>query len=218
MDFSNGADTLLGRAGVESLQALRGKRIGVENTAVGAHMLVRALEKGGLNVADVTVVPLEVHEHRNAFLSGRIDALVTFEPLRSQLLASGAHELFTSAAIPGEITDVLVVHRDYLAANPEVVGTLLSAWFAVLEQGFSERELKGLSDYSGLSAEELEATLALIDFPDRRSNHTLLYGKASRFEQTLAVLNETMLKRKLIGSRVDVASLRCPSEQLPFYR
>lgn len=37
MDMSHGADVVMARHGINNLKALRGRRVGVENTAVGRH-------------------------------------------------------------------------------------------------------------------------------------------------------------------------------------
>lgn len=220
MDYSNGADTLLAVEGITELSQLRGKRIGVENTAVGAHMLSRALDRAGLSLSEVTVVPLEVHEHEESFSNGKVDAVVTFEPVRSHLLERGAVELFNSAEIPGEITDVLVVHRDYLAENPQAVSTLLDGWFRVIRalnndsNGITHRQL---ARYSRLDMQTVDNTLSLIEFPGRGENRAIMQESGSRFRAMVEEMNETMLRQKVIGSRIPVEQLLCSSELLTVY-
>ena len=129
MDISNGGDVIVGRPGLETVMDLRERRIAVESTALGAYVLSRALALNGLKVSDVEVIHLEVSEHASAFKSGRVDAAVTFEPVRSELLTSGASILFDSAQIPGEIVDVLVIRKAYLDENSRKVNELLNGWF-----------------------------------------------------------------------------------------
>jgi len=47
-----------------------------------------------------------------AFKKRQVDAIVTFEPVKSELLSSGANILFDSHQIPGRIVDVLVVRKN----------------------------------------------------------------------------------------------------------
>lgn len=220
MDYSNGADALVASAELASLAQLKGKRIGVENTAVGAHMLTSALERAGLSMSEVKVVPMEVQEHVKAFGSGRIDALVTFDPVRSQLLEEGARELFNSAEIPGEITDVLVVHREYLANHPEVVSHLIDGWFRLVERLKDDNEMllhEALAGYSGLDTASVSETLRLIEFPARQENREILRDKRAKFRSMALKMNQTMLRQQVIGSRVPVDKLLCSSELLPVY-
>lgn len=221
MDYSNGADALVAKPGITSLAQLKGLRIGVENTAVGAHMLTRALDKAGLSLSEVTVVPLGIDEHFAAFHDGSVEALVTFDPVRSRLLEEGALQLFSSADIPGEITDVLAVNRSYLSANPEVVSTLIEGWNRVIDS-LNKRDnpdmVQEVAEYSGLAPETVSSTLKQIIFPDRERNRATLYNSTDAFREMAKKMNETMLQGKVIGSRVDVDRLLCPPEDLTVYR
>lgn len=67
---------------------------------------------------------LEVDEHEGAFGSGKVDAVVTFEPVRSRLLARGAVQIFDRRQIPGEIIHVLVMRTDAMTQFSSTVLTL----------------------------------------------------------------------------------------------
>ena len=78
-DFSLGADVILAKPQFPSLPDLKGRRIGVETTALGAYMLARALARAGMTAHDVTVVPMPLDEHEAAFRQDLVDAVVTHE-------------------------------------------------------------------------------------------------------------------------------------------
>ncbi len=59
-DFSNGGDVLLGQPKITRLTELKGKKVGVENSAVGAILLDGALTSAQLSPADIQIVPLTV--------------------------------------------------------------------------------------------------------------------------------------------------------------
>jgi NitT/TauT family transport system substrate-binding protein len=184
-------------------------------------MLTRALDTAGLSLSEVNVVPLGIDEHFAAFHDGRVDALVTFDPVRSRLLKEGASQLFSSADIPGEITDVLVVSRNYLSAHPEVVSTLIDGWNRVIDslhKSDNPDVVQAIAKYSGLNPETVSTTLQQIIFPDRERNRATLYNTTDAFREMARKMNETMLQGKVIGSRVDVDRLLCPPEDLTVYR
>lgn len=209
MDFSNGADVVLSKQEIGSLQELRGRRIGYEATALGAYMLSRALEHAGLGVGDVRSVSVQIDEHERAFRAGEIDAVVTFEPVRSRLLAQGARVLFDSSKMPNEILDVLVTRASYARTNPAAIQAVLRSW---------DRALKYMAEHPDeanakigarmkLSPEELRGAYALVKVPDLAENRRLLAGSPPPLAASVRRLADHMLAQKLVPRAVDVEAL-----------
>ena len=132
-DYSAGADALMARPEISTLAGLRGKRIGVETSAVGALMLQAVLEAANLGLQDIVKRPLTANEQVYSYQKGEVDAVIAFEPNLARLRQQGAHVLFDSRAIPGRIMDVLVVRADALPAQAESLQTLLKGYFAALD-------------------------------------------------------------------------------------
>ena len=210
MDVSHGADAVMARPGIDSLQSLRGQRIGVENAAVGAVMLDAALEAGELQAKDITIVPLTVDEHTAAYLTGKIDAAVTFEPVRSQLLKAGAHLLFDSSQIPGRIVDVLVIRSEIADLHQKALKELLTGHFRAREylasqpQDAEQRMTPRLGN-NGL------AQFTNLKLPDIEENRRLLDGNPPPLQITASKLADLMLRRKLLQRTVAVDHLADPS-------
>lgn len=130
LSLSRGADAVLARPGIASADRLRGGRIGLEDTALASIMLQRLLEAGGLRRDEVSLVMLPVIEHESALKAGRVDAVITFEPVISRLSSAGFVVVLDSANMTGEVVDVLVVRADALRARPHQVQVLLGAFEA----------------------------------------------------------------------------------------
>lgn len=113
-DISAGADMLLARPVIKTLADLQGRRIGVEDGALGALMLYKALRSAGLTVADVKPVSLTVNQQAQAWEQGEIDAAISYEPAASEIFALGGNRLFDSRQIPETILDVLAVRSTVL--------------------------------------------------------------------------------------------------------
>jgi NitT/TauT family transport system substrate-binding protein len=141
-------------------------------------MLLSALEANGLTMQDVRVHTLTVDDHLAAFQAGEVDALVTFEPVKSQAVAAGGTSIFDSRAIPGRIVDVLAVRSDVGEARPHDVGVLVDAWFAAQSAVASDPAgtAKVMAPRSWVSPEDYRAAVATIRFPDREENRRLLGG------------------------------------------
>lgn len=209
LDISNGADALLARAPITRLGQLRGRRIGVEDTAVGGYLLGRALQQAGLARTAVRVVPLQFHRHEPAFVRGEIDAVVTFEPVRSRLLARGAHVLFDSRRIPGEIVDVLVVRPEALDRQPQRVRHLVGGWLRACRELERDRPRAArlMAPRLQLSPAEFLASLDGLRLPDLAENHQLLGGRSPAMVGPARRLAAEMLAQRLLRAEIDVAAL-----------
>jgi NitT/TauT family transport system substrate-binding protein len=200
MDESCGADVVLARPEIKSLAELRGKRIAIEVGALGAYMLTRSLQQAGLNTKDVTPVYLPIDKHFSAYQDGLVDAVVTFDPVRTKLLELGAVDLFNSRMMPGEIVDALVVRRDCLEKHPDRGVTLRRAWFAALEQihGSARESAKFMAIREQVTAEEFEASLQGLHFPDEPESRVLLEGVAPKLLESAKRLKTVMRDSHLL--------------------
>ena len=175
-DISAGADALLARPPLNSLAALRGRRIGLEANTTSSLLLARALEKTGLAAADVTVVPLPLDAQQRALARGEVDAVATFEPVRSQLEQAGARVLFDSTAMPNEIVDVLLVRQSTLEARPDDLAVLIKAW-GQAQQRLARAEpavvVQG-GQRSGIAPDLFRHALQGMRLPDLPQNQALL--------------------------------------------
>ncbi len=209
LDASDGADALLARNGIEVVADLRGKRIGVENTATGAVLLDAALHSAGLDISQVGIAPMTVNDHLAAWQQGGIDAVVTFEPFRSRLLAAGARELFSSRQIPGRILDVLVVRADVLAAHRATLRSLVGAHFAALDY-FSANPgdaAQRMAPRLGVPAGQVLPLFEGLTLPDKAANRRWLAGPEPELKRVAGDLAQLMLQHGLIGKPVDIADI-----------
>lgn len=218
MDISDGADVVLGKKGIKSLRDIKGKRIGAEATALGAYMLTRSLQKAGLSLFDVQIVQIPINGHEQAFKEGRVDAVVTFEPVKTKLLNAGANKLFDSSMIPGEIVDVLVVRRDYMERYPERIHHLLQAWFRALEymQKNPGDAIKCMAVREGARPEEFAASLKGLHFPDMEENRAMLWNDSPTMLSSAEKLKKIMLDNKLLHKDIDIKPMfSAPSLRKP---
>ena len=134
IDESAGGDAVVSREPVGHLAELAGKRIGVEASELGAYMLSRMLDKAGLTMADVEVVVLDIPDQVPAWRNGDVDAVVSYEPVRSRLLELGGYEVFSSKEIPGEIVDVFITRHSLIEKRGGDLRDFSRAWFLALRR------------------------------------------------------------------------------------
>jgi NitT/TauT family transport system substrate-binding protein len=200
LDISAGADALLARPDIEKLVDLRGRRIALEQTAVGALLLDAALREAGLEPADVRLLYRTSDQLRAAYEGGEADAVVTFEPVRSQLLATGARSLFDSRAIHGRIVDVLAMRPRALEQSPRAVRALVAGHFEMVARFRREPDTLApqLAGRLGMSASEAVAAYTGLELPDVAGNRALLEGRSPVLEQSAAELGRVMLQARLL--------------------
>jgi NitT/TauT family transport system substrate-binding protein len=212
IDVSHGADAVIGRAGMKSMRDLAGKAVAVEGGALGAYMLSRALALSGMQPGDVQVVHLESNEQPAAFEKGQVDAAVTFDPYRVQLLRAGGQTLFDSTRIPGEIVDLVAVRKNVLEERGAAVAALLTGWFGAVD--FMRSDPNDAARRMGIrlqtGAEQFLQAQQGLHIPTRAENLTMLGGSTPSLVQSGQRLMTLMLEARLLKARVDVESLFAP--------
>lgn len=128
-DVSEGADVVLAKPHV-SLQNLAGKRIAVEDGAMGAVMLSALLNAASLAPGQIHKVPMTLNRSEEFFASPGVDLVVSADPWAARLEKMGAKRIFDSKAMAGRIVDVLAVRAGVLQTHGPALRLLLAAHFA----------------------------------------------------------------------------------------
>jgi len=189
------------------LAQLKNKRIGVENTAVGAIMLDGLMTTANLKSTDFTLVPLTADEHIEAYSSGKVDAIVTFTPHISHLLAQDAKTIFDSSQIPDRIVDVLVTPKSVLEDRRDSLKTLLSAYFVALDylQQHPDNAAQLIAPRLATSPEAVQKHYQGLQLPDLMENHRLLAQRKPELHNTAEGLAQLMLRQHLLSRPVDTS-------------
>ena len=212
MDISNGADVVLGQPSVKEITDIKGKKVGVEHTALGAYFINRVIEISGIKKSDITVVPLTVNQHERAFVNKKIDAVLTFEPVRTKLINEGANILFDSSQIPGEIVDVLIVDAAKIPDFKKQIKHLESGWFRALDDvnGKEDKTITLLGSRMKISDEEVLSAYEGMILPSQNMNNSLIYAgtepEPGLLESTRR-LSRVMYENKLISTQVNTENL-----------
>lgn len=134
IDYSAGADGIVAIKDITSVEALAHRRVGVSPSGLSLFLLAEALQRAGLSLANVTVVPAAPLEGVREFLADKVDAVTLEEPYLSFARGrSDSQLLFSSAAMPGLLPNVLVFRRSFIEAHPERVKSFLGAWFEMAD-------------------------------------------------------------------------------------
>jgi NitT/TauT family transport system substrate-binding protein len=129
-DNSAGNDALMVAPKIKAFTDLRGRKIALEQYSISHFVLYTALERNGLVPRDVDIVNLPAGDAAAAFMSGRVDAAVVWNPWISQIQKSGTgRPLFTSTQMPGLIPDLLVANTRAIQNKRQGLVAMIRAWF-----------------------------------------------------------------------------------------
>jgi NitT/TauT family transport system substrate-binding protein len=199
-DYSAGADVVMSHPAIARLTDLRGRRIGVEENAASALMLAKVLEAAGLRAEEVVKVRLTADRQLSAYLTGDIDAVVSWEPIATQLQQAGARRLFDSKAFPGLIVDVLVARADALERSPAAFQQLLDGYFRALAHLHASPDdaFQRMSPRLGMTAAAVRAAYQGIHFVALAANRAWLDGPEPTLRNAVAALGRVMLANGLL--------------------
>lgn len=212
LDASAGADVVMARPDIDGPQALKGETVAVESSTVGALMLYRLLQAGGLQASDVTVLNVQAGLHLEALNQGRAAAAITYQPLAETLRREGFKPIFDSANMSDELLDVLVVRAQVLRERPAQVDHLVAAWREGLALFNRDRQnvASELARGADMSPEDYLGTLQGLAFYSLNDSLTELGGQPPGLARNGQRLVQTLLSAGAIGTAPDWTQLVDP--------
>jgi len=196
---SRGADALVARPGIGDIAALRGRRVLVEDSAVGHFLLSSALASAGMGRRDVGQVQVQSSYLLARWRAGDAEAAVAYEPMLTALLADGAEVLYSTRDHPGLVMDVLVARRSVLDERGAEVVALLEAW----DRAVAEFRRPDALPVAMLTADGLQTpgqyrhALEGVDLFDLARGNAWMKGRPSRLDRSIEALAEVLSEGSL---------------------
>ena len=212
-DYSNGGDLIIARRGIDSLEALAGKRVAIEPGTLNGYILARALAHRGVNLQAVRQVGMPQPEMHRALTHGEIDAAVTYAPFSVDMLKNPQLQpLFTTREIPGEVLDVLAIDASVVQQRREQVDGLLRAFNRALlySRAHPQEAYAIMAAREGISAEDFrnaaEHDLKMLDSADQAAFH----GHDQRLFKALQATQQVLLDSGELRQPQPLATLIAP--------
>jgi NitT/TauT family transport system substrate-binding protein len=208
-DNSAGNDALMVGPKVKAFADLRHHTVALEQYSVSHFVLYTALARNGLSPNDVTVVNLSAGDAAAAFMSGRVDAAVVWNPWISQIQKSGkGTALFSSAQMPGLIPDLLVAQERSMQSKRKDFVAMARAWFDTVAfiRAQPDRAVAIMSKVVSMAPDQYRVFLPGTRFFDAAANLEAFDPKSPRSLVNVAPnLAAFLLANKLIDGRPDAA-------------
>ena len=208
-DNSAGNDAVVASPKIKSIKDLKGKSVALEQFSVSHFVLATALAKNGMKPADVKIVNLSAGDAAAAFMAGRVDAAVVWNPWIHQIEASGKGKaLFTSKDMPGLIPDLLVAQDKAIKGKRKELVGMIQAWFDTVKfiNDQPDEAAKIMSKVVSLKPDEYKVFLPGTKFFDAAANQAAM---GSKDPQSLVMVAPSiasfLLEHKLIDGKPDAA-------------
>jgi NitT/TauT family transport system substrate-binding protein len=161
-DVSLGVDAIVANPAIQSIKDLVGKQASVELGTEGHLLFLKALEKDGVPLEKVKLVNQTADTAIASLMSGKTDAVYSYEPFVSQAVSSGKGKVFFSSKdLPGIVPDLMVVRQEVLDRQPEDVQKLLKVWYETIayRTDHLEEVLPIEAKQAGVSVDEYKSLL-----------------------------------------------------------
>lgn len=136
VDNSRGSDAVIGKADLDAIEDLAGRKVALTQYTPSHMVLVDAIEQSLLTERKKRSVGMSfmpsVPEARAAFEAGHVDAAVLWEPDTSLALkhVPGAKVVYSTATATNLIYDAIVCDKKVIEAHPDVIQRFVEGWLA----------------------------------------------------------------------------------------
>ncbi len=136
VDWSRGADGVIGKQGIQSIENLAGKKIAFAEYTPSHFLLYNGLKSSGVTTEQRNeIFANAVHtkdgiEPATLFAQQKVDAAVAWDPDMSDAVAKrpGSRKIYDTKIANRLIADILVVSDKFAAKNPGNLSKFLEGW------------------------------------------------------------------------------------------
>jgi len=210
MDYSIGGDMIIAKEGINSMDDLRGKKIGLEKLFISGYFLARALAEKNIPVSDIESILLKGDELVEALENESVAAVVVANPQATKLLQKGYEIIFSTKDIPSSIIDVLVFPNNVYDSNQQNIKNILQSWFDALRyiNLHYKESMEIMAQLEGVSEYEFKITFEDISIPGLKENIDFfnLESEKNIFKISDITL-DFMYKKKMISKTIDTSKI-----------
>ncbi len=130
MDDSYGGDGIVAKKEIKTVKDLKGKTVAAQLGAGASYFWLNyVLSQNGLKLSDLKAVDMKAGDAGAAFVAGKVDAAVTWEPWLSKAKETPfGGVLLSSDKTPGIIVDSLAFKPSFLKKRGADVKKIVAAW------------------------------------------------------------------------------------------
>lgn len=216
LDASCGGDGMLAKNGINSVADLKGKSVAVEVGTTSHLFLLTVLKNAGLTEKDINIVQMTAGDAGAAFVAGKVDAAVTWEPWLTKGSKSGQGKVLVSSKdVPDIIIDTVCLRADLIKEKPEIAQGFVKAMDKAMKywKEHPDESEKIMAEGLGISVDEFKGTMSGLKFYDTQANKEF-FGtseKPGRIYDTTQKAIDFYAEQKIIDQKPNVADVIDPT-------
>ena len=192
-DESQGGDGIVAKAEIKSVADLRGKKVAYAHGGPSDYLLFKVLDDAGVALNEVNRIAVDDPSRAGeVFLSGDVDAAVTWEPFLSNTVESGkGHILITTKEKPEIIVDILIA-SDKFAADEKLLRDFMDGWLKTVDYIKANPEEAAAIMAKGLNlpVEDVQGMMAGLKFADKDRNKYFFSSAQPKDTHVAKLFNE----------------------------
>lgn len=181
LDDSYGGDGILAKKDIKSAADLKGKKVAFEVGSTSHLLMLTVLKSAGLTEKDVEVVPMSAGDAGAAFMAGKVDAAVTWEPWLSKGASAEGQVLVSTKDLPGIIMDSISFRKEVIDQRPDDIKAFVAAMAEAMDYWKANKDEsdKIMADGLKIDLKEFTGTVPGLKFFDKNDNKQL-FGTSSK--------------------------------------
>ncbi len=134
IDESAGGDGIVAKKSIQRFADLRGKKIAFQRGLPSEFFLRALLQQHGIKLDELTYLDMETAQGGAAFIAGKVDAAVLWEPwLTKAVEQGGGHVLASTKGYPDLIVDCIAFTEGAIGRSSDGVSKIVSALFKAID-------------------------------------------------------------------------------------
>lgn len=208
-DQSFGADGIVSKDSIASIADLKGKTVAVTIGAVNHFLLSHALQQAGVKESDVNLTNVSPEQTGPLFLTGKVDAAVTWEPYLSEAAAQGGKILYSTKDAPDLIIDGDMASQKLITEH----GDALRKYAEAIEKGrqfYLQNPDEGaqiVADKLQTTKEEVQSMMEGVKLASDSDAKSIMVDNKANLDKLIIEFSAFFKSSKLIEKDVDPATL-----------
>ncbi|MFD2369149.1 ABC transporter substrate-binding protein [Brevibacillus sp. GCM10020057] len=202
LDDSHGGDGIIAKNDIKTVADLKGKKVAFEQGSTSHMLILTALKQAGLTDKDVEMVQMSAGDAGAAFVAGKVDAAVTWEPWLSKASQANGKILLSTKELSGIIVDTVGFKKDVIEQRPDDIKAFVAAMAEAMDYWKEHTDESNEIMAKGLKIDlaEFTGTVPGLKFMNKDDNKKLFGdGKGDIYTSTQNAIDFYM-DQKLIDT------------------